>query len=210
MVRSMVVLSAFAATALAQSSTYSYTFPQGFNLGLVDSSTKSSWCEGQRNTCPQICGGAASQNTCIDATLQFNCVCVDGSQPNVTAYQTTIPFYVCNAYIGQCLANNAGQLDAQEACKEVQCGNKNATDSSSSSSSSSSSTTAASSSASSESTGTASSTMIAAVSATDASMTASSSAAATTTHNAAPIVGLEGYSTGIMAGAMFLAARLFL
>ncbi|KAJ5491473.1 hypothetical protein N7539_003040 [Penicillium diatomitis] len=200
MVRSIVLLSAVAATALAQNSTYSYTFPQGFNLGEVDATTKSNWCEGQRNTCPLICGGAASQNTCDSSSLQFSCVCVDGSHPNVTEYQTTIPFYVCNANIGQCLSNNAGQLDAQEACKQIKCGNKQAGGSSSSTSSS----------ASSESTTMASSTSMAAASATGASTTASSSAAAATSSGAASIAGLEGYSTGIMAGAMFFAARLFL
>jgi hypothetical protein len=41
------------------------------------------------------------------------------------------------------------------------------------------------------------------------SQTTSSVAAASTTTNAA-VSGLEGYSTGLMAGVMFLAARLFL
>ena len=130
-------------------------------------------------------------------TLQFDCVCSDGKTPDVSQYVQTVPFYVCQANFAQCIQNHPDDADGQKACKEAaHCGSKNA--------SSSSTTTTASSSSS------ATTTLSMATSTDDSSSeTSSSVAAAATTSNPAIAMG-ETYSTGLMAGAMFLAARMLL
>lgn len=132
----------------------------------------------------------------LQSTLQFNCVCADGSVPDVSPYIETVPFYVCEETYGQCINAHPNDAEGQRACKAAAtCGSKNA---SAEDTTMSSTTTAA-------------STSLAMATTTGASQTTSSVAAASTTTNAAAALsGLEGYSTGLVAGAMFLAARLFL
>ncbi|OQE31971.1 hypothetical protein PENSTE_c001G02872 [Penicillium steckii] len=195
---STILISAFATIALGQNSTgTSYTLPQGFNIGQVKPDELNSWCTGQRNVCPEICSTGTKQNTCDPKTLQFDCVCSDGKTPDVSQYVQTVPFYVCQANFAQCIQNHPDDADGQKACKEAaHCGSKNA--------SSSSTTTTASSSSS------ATTTLSMATSTDDSSSeTSSSVAAAATTSNPAIAMG-ETYSTGLMAGAMFLAARMLL
>jgi hypothetical protein len=111
----------------------------------------------------------------------------------------TIPFYVCENNYGQCITAHANDAEAQRACKKAasNCGSKNASEESTTSSSSS--TTAA-------------STTLATATATDssASTTSSVAAASTTTSNAAVAGDMTKMSTGLMAGLMFVAARMVL
>jgi hypothetical protein len=112
----------------------------------------------------------------------------------------TIPFYVCENNYGQCITSHADDAEGQRACKKAasNCGSKNASEESTTSSSSS--TTAA-------------STTLATATATDdssASSTSSVAAASTTTSNAAVAGDLTKMSTGLMAGLMFVAARMVL
>ncbi|KAJ5997705.1 hypothetical protein N7499_005898 [Penicillium canescens] len=195
---SVAFLSALATSVLAANSTDSYTFPEGWNIGLVDSSTRSAWCTGQRNACPDICQQGTKLNSCDPATLKFSCVCSDDSSPDVSPYMQTIPFYVCENNYGQCITAHANDAEAQRACKKAasNCGSKNASEESTTSSSS---TTAA-------------STTLATATATDssASTTSSVAAASTTTSNAAVAGDMTKMSTGLMAGLMFVAARMVL
>lgn len=104
----------------------------------------------------------------------------------------TVPFYVCEATYGQCIDAHPNDADGQRACKQAaDCGTKNASaaDATSSSAAPSSTLTMATS--------------------TDSSPSATSSVAAESTTNAAIALG-EGYSTGLMATVMFLAARMLL
>ena len=115
----------------------------------------------------------------------------------MTAYIQTVPFYVCQATYGQCVAAHPNDLDGQDACKAAAvCGTKNAT----ALASTTTSTTAASTTTMATSTGTSSTT------------TTSAAAASTTTHNAAAALSgvNEHYATGLMATLMFLAMRLVL
>lgn len=132
----------------------------------------------------------------LQSTLKFSCICADGSVPDVSPYIQTVPFYVCEETYGQCINAHPNDAEGQRACKDAAtCGTKNA---SAEDTTMSSTTTAA-------------STTLAMATSTGSSETTSSVAAASTTTNAAAALsGLEGYSTGLMAGAMFLAARLFL
>ena len=85
---SIVFLTALATAAMGDNSTstYSYTFPAGWNLGLVESGERSkypiyshmsianspigAWCSAQRNTCPDICQKGTKLNSC-DAVSDF-------------------------------------------------------------------------------------------------------------------------------------------
>ncbi|KAJ5747235.1 uncharacterized protein N7511_008931 [Penicillium nucicola] len=193
---SIAFLSALATSVLAANST-EYTFPEGWNIGLVDADTRSGWCTGQRNACPEICQTGTKLNSCDPTTLKFSCVCSDDSTPDVSPYMQTIPFYVCQNNFGQCITTHANDAEGQRACKKAasSCGSKNASEVSTTSSSS---TMAA-------------STTLATATTTDssASETSSVAAASTTTSNAAA-GDMTKMSTGVMAGLMFVAARMVL
>lgn len=63
MYSSIVLLSTLAASVLGANST-TYTLPQGFNIGLVKPDELNSWCQGQRNVCPDMCKGSTQANSC--------------------------------------------------------------------------------------------------------------------------------------------------
>ncbi|KAJ5120585.1 uncharacterized protein N7515_009973 [Penicillium bovifimosum] len=196
---SIVFLSALATSVMGANST-TYTLPAGFNVGLVDSSERSAWCSAQRNTCPDICQDGTRLNSCDSNTLDFSCVCADGSTPDVTPFKQTVPFFVCQANYGQCINSHPDDAEGQRTCKKnAVCGSKNATEEADSSSSS---------------TTTAASTTLAMATSTDstASQTSSVAAASATTSNPAVALGgdMTKYSTGFMAGLMFVAARMIL
>ncbi|CAG8096574.1 unnamed protein product [Penicillium olsonii] len=194
---SIVAISALATAALGANSTYSYTFPAGWDIAQVEKGDLSAWCSAQRNTCPEICKGT-KLNSCDPATLKFSCVCSDDSTPDVSEYIQTVPFYVCQDAYGQCIRSHPDDAEGQRACKKaMNCGTKNASESSTTSSSASASA----------------STTLAVSTSTDSSASATSSVAASssTTANAAAAFGdVTQYSTGLMAGLMFVAARMVL
>lgn len=128
------------------------------------------------------------------STLKFGCVCSDGSIPDVTPYSQTVPFFVCQETYVQCIASHPNDAEGQRACKKAaDCGSKNA----------SAVTTTASDT---------SSTTLALATATDSSSSETSSVApaSTTTNAAVALSDLTQYSTGLMAGIMFAAARMVL
>ncbi|KAJ5782793.1 hypothetical protein N7457_004567 [Penicillium paradoxum] len=193
---SIVFLSALATSVMGANST-AYTLPADFNLALVEAGERSAWCSAQRNTCPDICQKGTKLNSCDPNTLIFSCVCSDDSTPDVSPYKQTVPFYVCQANFGQCINSHPNDAEGQRACKKsAVCGSKNA----SAETTTSSTTTSA------------STTTLATATATESSASATSSvAAASTTTNAAVALGdLTQYSTGLMAGLMFVAARMIL
>ncbi|KAJ5250348.1 hypothetical protein N7489_000758 [Penicillium chrysogenum] len=191
---SIIFLSALATSVMGANNTGPYTLPTDFNIGLVESSELSVWCSAQRNTCPDICQKGTKLNSCDPNTLKFDCVCSDGSTPDVAPYQQTVPFFVCHATFGQCIKSHPDDIEGQRACKKAvaNCGSKNASEVTTTSSSSPSST-------------------LAMATATESSSTETSSvAAASTPTNAAVALDLTQYSTGLMAGIMFIAARMVL
>ncbi|PCH05887.1 Hypothetical protein PENO1_010580 [Penicillium occitanis (nom. inval.)] len=187
----VLILAAFVAEATAY---YNYTFPAGFNLGEVSSTKLGQWCQGERNTCPLVCGGAASANDCDATTLNFDCTCSNGTTPDLTPYKNTIPFYVCQENYGQCIANNPNDLDAQQACKaNATCGTIDLS-AVSSTSASASSTTAAST--------TGASTLATTAAAATTGTASGTAASATATHGAAALQISADRATGLFAAAM--------
>ncbi|KGO77520.1 hypothetical protein PITC_037640 [Penicillium italicum] len=196
---SIIFLSALATSVMAGNGTDTYTFPAGFNIGLVSSSQLSDYCSAQRNTCPQICQQGTKLNACDPSTLKFSCVCSDGTTPDVTPYAQTVPFFVCQDTYIQCVASHPNDAEGQRACKKAAvCGSKNASEVTTTSTASST---------------TMSSTTLALATATESSTSQTSSVApaSTTTTNAAVALGdMTQYSTGLVAGLMFVAARMVL
>jgi len=79
------------------------------------------------------------------STLTYSCICSNGTAPDVSAYQETLPFYICEATYVQCIAANPNDAQGQDTCRKNQkCGTLNATavEGSSGGSSASSSTSA--------------------------------------------------------------------
>src|SRR5436305_11910372 len=61
-----------------------------------------------------------ANNTCIPTTLEYSCVCQDGSTPNLALYMDTIPYHICETYVAQCVQNQTGpggSAAAQHACQ---------------------------------------------------------------------------------------------
>ncbi|KAI9821173.1 MAG: hypothetical protein M1827_003907 [Pycnora praestabilis] len=108
------------------------------------------WCAGELNTCPLLCGGTTNQNTCDSNGLTYQCTCGNGSSPDTAAYTNTLPFYICQQVVANCVAANPMNAAGQTNCRNQNvCGNLNAdtvpaaTSSASSASSSASATSSA-------------------------------------------------------------------
>ncbi|KAK2768753.1 hypothetical protein FQN54_000609 [Arachnomyces sp. PD_36] len=120
-------VSLFTLSMLSSRIAAQYQAPSGFNPGLVNPDELITWCIGQQNACPQVCGGDFSKNECSTETFTFTCECGDGTTPDMTEYKDTLPYYICEATFAQCIEANASDADAQETCKENRdCGSKDA------------------------------------------------------------------------------------
>ncbi|KZF26861.1 hypothetical protein L228DRAFT_265216 [Xylona heveae TC161] len=175
---------------------------QTIDPNSVDLSTRNSWCLSENNNCPLLCGGSGDVQTlsCDGNTLQYQCVCTNGSSPDVAAYTGTLPFFICQEYVSQCITNHPNDLDGQTACrKDNPCGTLDPTkvQAASPSSSSSSSVSASATSASSTSS---------TPSATSATATPSATQKA---HNAAAGLNVN-YATAIFGAALLAACGAFL
>ncbi|KAK2029914.1 hypothetical protein LX32DRAFT_341365 [Colletotrichum zoysiae] len=74
----------------------------------VPLSTRKSWCQDQKYSCPVICQEVSPNpvevNDCDPAALTYGCICGDGNQPNMSEYSLTLPYHVCQEYGNQCVA----------------------------------------------------------------------------------------------------------
>ncbi|KIW72582.1 hypothetical protein, variant [Phialophora macrospora] len=120
------------AASVAASTTVSQEMPpvatQAFNPAGIDSTTAFNWCHAQLNTCPQICGGAASQNQCDQTSFTYTCICANGTVPDCTAFTQTLPFFICQETYSQCIDAHPNDAQGQQTCTDnMQCGTRNAT-----------------------------------------------------------------------------------
>merc|ERR1712230_234434 len=137
------------ASSVAATSTASQVMPPAatasFNPAGISSTDAFNWCHAQLNTCPYICGGSASQNSCDDTTFTYSCVCANGTVPDCTAFTQTLPYFICQETYIQCINNNPNDAQAQSVCADnEQCGTRNATAEALAASSAAASSTAAS------------------------------------------------------------------
>ncbi|KAK6354021.1 hypothetical protein TWF730_008441 [Orbilia blumenaviensis] len=95
----------------------------------VDLNTRNGWCRSERDTCTTLCSKNWSTNDCDQNTLEFACVCADGSKPDLVSYTNTLPFFICQQYIAQCVAGNATEPDLQNICRNTNtCGDQDPAD----------------------------------------------------------------------------------
>ena len=205
---STLLIAAAALCGLVSAQNYSTS---GGNLTVVPDSVpldlRQAWCRGQRASCPEICGGDASQNLCFDVsascnttrshyvvftdlnvqdTLTYQCVCADGSHPNISDFDQTLPSFICAQWVIDCTAAHPNDLSGQTACQSVKCGMRNASAVPQSGPGGSQSSAAPSSSASATGGG--------------GSKTSSGSASSATNTGAAAALGVgKSYGTGILA-----------
>lgn len=119
-----VAVSAIASFAAAQNNT---NLPPGVspcctvNSGLVNSTLKNEWCLAETNTCRELCGTVASGgNTCEQETLRFNCECRNGTKPDMSKYEQTVPGQMCRFWFRQCINATNQNLDQQDFCRSEQ------------------------------------------------------------------------------------------
>ncbi|KAK1065081.1 hypothetical protein LTR74_008193 [Friedmanniomyces endolithicus] len=213
---STLLIAATALTGFVSAQNYTTSGPINITASSVPYDTRLAWCRAQQNSCPMLCGGQASPNSCDSNTLAYTCTCSNGNQPNISNYDQTIPSFVCAQWKIDCVAAHPNDLGGQTGCLSLVCGSQNASSGSTASSSSTSGSGTASSTASStggaaagaSSTGAssaaASSTGGAAATSSSGSgaSTASSSAAAASTSKSAAMNVAMNYGTGILATAM--------
>jgi hypothetical protein len=53
------------------------------DLARVSPATRNSWCIQQLGVCRNLCGGTTQQNICSRDTLNFTCICKDGTAPSL-------------------------------------------------------------------------------------------------------------------------------
>jgi len=70
---STLLVAATAFTGFVSAQNYSTSGAISITPSSVDYDTRLSWCRAQTNSCPQICGGTASPNTC-DAVSKRQCM----------------------------------------------------------------------------------------------------------------------------------------
>ncbi|KAF3920452.1 hypothetical protein ABW20_dc0105271 [Dactylellina cionopaga] len=124
----VIAIASLASLAAAQSS--------GVGIGnqtivptSVDVNTRNGWCVSEKNTCTTLCSQNWSTNDCDTTTLKATCVCADNSKPSLVEYRDTLPFFVCQEYIAQCVAGNATEPDLQAICRNTNtCGNTDPAD----------------------------------------------------------------------------------
>ncbi|CAK4012988.1 Hypothetical predicted protein [Lecanosticta acicola] len=186
----LVAISALAAVTSAQN--YSTSGALSVDDSQLSESLRQAWCRAQTNSCPQICGGQASPNTCDPTTLNYTCTCTNGNTPNISSYDQTIPSFVCAQWKTNCVANHPNDLDGQTGCLSVVCGDRNASSGIASTTSSASASATASSTSSGTSGATGSATKSASASGTSA----------TSTGAAVALSVAQNYGTGIVATAL--------
>ncbi|OJD31118.1 pci domain-containing protein [Diplodia corticola] len=188
---SLVAVSAFSGFAAAQSSTSSASATAASTVSdpsSVPAADRSTWCRAQLQSCPTLCGGSTSNNTCDISTLTYNCTCDPViANFNVSDFEQTLPSLECQYAVAQCTSNHPDDAVGQAACQSVVCGSKNVTSQVSASSSSASASA------------TASSTAAASGSASG------SSAAATTTAASAGIAFGKTYGSGALIAGLLAA-----
>ncbi|KAF9876558.1 hypothetical protein CkaCkLH20_05966 [Colletotrichum karsti] len=119
---SFAVLALTAASAVsAQRKVFSAA---DINVAAINIQTKASWCTGERNVCNVLCNRAPT-NDCDAATLQYSCLCSNGSAPGLEYYEQTLPTFICNQAFEDCISANVGNARGQQNCTDTiksQCG----------------------------------------------------------------------------------------
>jgi len=80
---------------------------------------RQSWCDSEISTCDTLCGGFVVKNACDPTTLAYTCACQsNNSAPGLDYYLATIPFYLCQQRLDNCIAQYVSNVASQEVCKQ--------------------------------------------------------------------------------------------
>lgn len=98
----------------------------------VPLSTRQKWCEQEQATCPLLClqlpgqSSTTAANTCDASTLTYQCICGNGQSPNASEYSQTLPYFICQEWGVQCVANCGSSNACQADCTQNHpCGAQN-------------------------------------------------------------------------------------
>ncbi|KAK2058598.1 hypothetical protein LY76DRAFT_593121 [Colletotrichum caudatum] len=99
------------------------------NVAVLTVNQKANWCVAERNTCKVLCQPNPTSNDCDSTTLEYSCLCPNGSAPGLEYYEQTMPTFICNQAFEDCIAANVGDKNGQDNCTTTiksQCGTINA------------------------------------------------------------------------------------
>ncbi|CRK31228.1 hypothetical protein HYQ45_005768 [Verticillium longisporum] len=108
-----LALSAAATLVSAQRKVYNASDLNDINN--ISDNERASWCSGQRNVCDELCNPAPTNN-CDYQTLQYECLCSNGTAPGLQYYSDSLPTYICNRVFSECNAAAVGNANAQRTC----------------------------------------------------------------------------------------------
>ncbi|RDW59148.1 hypothetical protein BP5796_12072 [Coleophoma crateriformis] len=101
-----VILGAWTAVAIAGETCVNLPARTGVGRDEGSYDDKSSWCPSQIEQCGYICGGNAQTNICdYGSPTCYQCVCSDGSVPDLSQYWGTIPQMSCEMLLSNCAAS---------------------------------------------------------------------------------------------------------
>ncbi|KAH8159521.1 hypothetical protein CIB48_g8731 [Xylaria polymorpha] len=82
---------------------------------LVDPLKRSTWCNGQQDSCNTLCGSPLVNN-CDTKTLDFECECAGNGFPDMNKFENTIPWFVCEELQANCITANENNAAGQKNC----------------------------------------------------------------------------------------------
>ncbi|CAK7265189.1 hypothetical protein SEPCBS119000_001385 [Sporothrix epigloea] len=113
------VLVALSALGLVSATNFTIDIPS------VSLTERSNWCTAQGNTCNTLCDNNPSANSCDPNTLDYSCLCQNGSAPGLQYYLQSMPTFICEEAYSECNAEYVGNAAAQSNCTtsiQDQCG----------------------------------------------------------------------------------------
>ncbi|KAI4864808.1 hypothetical protein F4820DRAFT_325408 [Hypoxylon rubiginosum] len=122
----VVALSALNLVSAQANSNSSFTI----NPSLVDLTDRISWCQGETDSCNTICGTVINED-CSTDTLDFQCVCQGGNEPDMNLYQNAMPWFVCERLQQNCITSTENNAAGQKNCTATfgdKCGTENVAD----------------------------------------------------------------------------------
>lgn len=85
----------------------------------IDTSTRVNWCDSQFNTCNQLCnvgGGGTKTDRCEPSTLEYTCLCNNGTAPGLEYYEDSMEYNKCKYRYSLCIVDNEGSQADQALC----------------------------------------------------------------------------------------------
>ncbi|KAL2161534.1 hypothetical protein VTH06DRAFT_8096 [Thermothelomyces fergusii] len=113
--RQHAVLVALSAITLASAHESSQNFT--IDPNSIDYARRNAWCGAQYDSCRTLCAGSPTKNDCKSETLEYSCLCSNGSAPGLEYYTQTIPTFICMQAFEDCIAANTDSSRAQDECK---------------------------------------------------------------------------------------------